>query len=231
MQSAASGELSPPIFPLMKHLASVFRAQQQQNALLWRELVRRPGSVGAICASSRRLAACMASHIDPHPDAPSVVVELGGGTGAITAALRASGLPASRLVVIEHSASLAQHLRQRFEGVCVIHGDAADLPRMLRGGDWPADEAGRPLPIAQIVSGLPLLSIPLPARRRILAAGMQALPAQGRLIQFTYALRAPSPWQQAGLQLLSRERVVFNLPPARVDVLAHPVQGSRWKAA
>ena len=151
----------------MKHLASVFRAQQQQNALLWRELVRRPGSVGAICASSRRLAACMASHIDPHPDAPSVVVELGGGTGAITAALRASGLPASRLVVIEHSASLAQHLRQRFEGVCVIHGDAADLPRMLRGGDWPADEAGRPLPIAQIVSGLPLLSIPLPARRRI----------------------------------------------------------------
>ena len=84
---------------------------------------------------------------------------------------------------------------------------------------------------AQIVSGLPLLSIPLPARRRILAAGMQALPAQGRLIQFTYALRAPSPWQQAGLQLLSRERVVFNLPPARVDVLAHPVQGSRWKAA
>ena len=97
--------------------------------------------------------------------------------------------------------------------------------------DWPADEAGRPLPIAQIVSGLPLLSIPLAARRRILAAGMQALPAQGRLIQFTYALRAPSPWQQAGLQLLSRERVVFNLPPARVDVLAHPVQGSRWKAA
>ena len=59
----------------------------------------------------------------------------------------------------------------------------------------------------------------------------QALPAQGRLIQFTYALRAPSPWQQAGLQLLSRERVVFNLPPARVDVLAHPVQSSRWKAA
>ena len=206
----------------MKHLASVFQSRHQHNALLWRELVRQPGSVGAICASSRRLAACMASHIDPNPDAPSVVVELGGGTGAITSALRACGLPARRLVVIEYSANLAQHLRQHFEGVCVIHGDAADLPAMLQRPDWPADEAGQPLPIAQIVSGLPLLSIAPPDRQRILEAGVQALPPQGRLIQFTYALRAPSPWQQAGLRLLSRKRVMFNLPPARVDVLAHP---------
>ena len=93
---------------------------------------------------------------------------------------------------------------------------------MLQRPDWPADEAGQPLPIAQIVSGLPLLSIAPPDRQRILEAGVQALPPQGRLIQFTYALRAPSPWQQAGLRLLSRKRVMFNLPPARVDVLAHP---------
>ena len=143
-----------------------------------------------------------------------MVVELGGGTGAITSALRACGLPARRLVVIEYSANLAQHLRQHFEGVCVIHGDAADLPAMLQRPDWPADEAGQPMPIAQIVSGLPLLSIAPPDRQRILEAGVQALPPQGRLIQFTYALRTPSPWQQAGLRLLSRKRVMFNLPPA-----------------
>ncbi len=206
---------------MKQHLTSVIR-YQKQHALLWRELMRRPGSVGAVCASSPRLAACMASHIDPDPALPAVVVELGGGTGAITTALRASGLPAHRLVVIEHSANLARHLRQRFEGVRVICGDAADLPDMLRSSDWPADETGQPRPIAHIVSGLPLLSIPLPARRRILAAGAQALPAQGRLIQFTYALRGPSPWQQAGLHLQSRQRVLFNLPPARVDVLVHP---------
>ena len=57
------------------------------QSLFLRELVTQPGTVGAICASSPRLAARMAAWVDTA--APGVVVELGGGTGVITAALLA----------------------------------------------------------------------------------------------------------------------------------------------
>uniref|UniRef100_UPI002FDB4750 class I SAM-dependent methyltransferase n=1 Tax=Ottowia beijingensis TaxID=1207057 RepID=UPI002FDB4750 len=184
------------------------------QSLFLRELVTQPGTVGAICASSPRLAARMAAWVDTA--APGVVVELGGGTGVITAALLARGVASERLVVIEQSAALAAHLRRRFPHIHVVHGVAA------AGADWPCRGAdGAPLPVQCIVSGLPLLSIPLPVRQRILQAGAQALAPGGRLLQFTYAMRGPSLWQGAGLVGQARERVLANLPPARIDVLGH----------
>lgn len=177
----------------------------------------RPGAVGAVCASSRHLAACMAAHVDPA--VPAVVLELGGGTGAITAALLARGVPPARLVVVEHAAPLARHLRRRFAGVHVIHGDAAELALLRQRPGWPLDAQGQPLPVGHIVSGLPLRAMAPPVRGRIVAAGAQALAPGGWLLQFTYALRGPSPWQQAGLALQARTHVMRNLPPARVDVL------------
>ena len=135
------------------------------QSLFLRELVTQPGTVGAICASSPRLAARMAAWVDTA--APGVVVELGGGTGVITAALLARGVAPERLVVIEQSAALAAHLRRRFPHIHVVHGDAAELARLAAGADWPCRGAdGAPLPVQCIVSGLPLLSIPLPVRQR-----------------------------------------------------------------
>jgi phospholipid N-methyltransferase len=190
------------------------------QSLFLRALVTQPGSVGAICASSPRLAARMASYVDPA--AAGLVVELGGGTGVITAALLARGVAPGRLVVIEQSASLAALLARRFAQVRVIHGDAADLARLHAQGLLPQAADGAALAIGCIVSGLPLLSIPPAIRQRILLAGAQALAPGGRLLQFTYALRGPSPWQAAGLERRHSERVLANLPPARIDVLGRP---------
>ena len=190
------------------------------RSLFLRELVTQPAAVGAICASSPRLAERMAAWVDPA--APGVVVELGGGTGVITAALLARGVAPARLVVIEQSAALAAHLRRRFPHIHVVHGDAAELNRLVASADWPCRGAdGAALPVQCIVSGLPLLSIPLPVRQRILQAGAQALAPGGRLLQFTYAMRGPSLWQATGLVGQGRERVLANLPPARIDVLGH----------
>jgi phospholipid N-methyltransferase len=188
------------------------------HSLFLRELVAQPAAMGAVCASSPRLAARMAAWVDPH--APGVVVELGGGTGVITAALLARGVAPQRLVVIEQSAALAAHLKRRFPSIHVVHGDAAELSRLCEAADWPCRGAdGAPLAVGCIVSGLPLLSIPLPVRQRILRAGVQVLAPGGRLLQFTYAVRGPSLWQGAGLVGQARERVLANLPPARIDVL------------
>ncbi|MFT3778770.1 MAG: methyltransferase [Ottowia sp.] len=200
-------------------VARVRRAvARSPQSLFLRELVAQPGAVGAICASSPRLAARMAGHVEP---AAGLVVELGGGTGVITSALLARGVAPERLVVIERSAALADLLARRFPQVGVIHGDAAELARLHAQGLLPPGADGAPLPIDCIVSGLPLLSIPPPARQHILRAGVQALAPHGRLLQFTYALRGASPWQDAGLARLHSERVLANLPPARIDVLGH----------
>ncbi len=196
---------------------------QSPQSLFLRELMAQPGSVGAICASSPRLATRMAEQVDPATH--GLVVELGGGTGVISSALLARGVAPERLVIIEQSDALAALLRRRFPLVRVIHGDAAELAQLQIQGLLPLDAAGAPLPIDYIVSGLPLLSIPLPVRQRILQAGALMLAPQGRLVQFTYALRGPSPWQIGGLVRLRSERVIANLPPARIDVLGHAAAG------
>ena len=187
------------------------------RSLFLRELVTQPMAVGAICASSPHLAARMAALVDPASD--GLVVELGGGTGVITAALLARGVAPQRLVVIEQSPALARHLAQRFPQVRVVQGDAAELALLRAAPDWPRADDGAPLPVCCIVSGLPLLSIPPDLRQRILHAGAQVLAPGGRLLQFTYALRGNSPWQTAGLVMGGCERVLANLPPARIDVL------------
>ena len=192
---------------------------QSPQSLFLRELVTQPGTVGAICASSPRLATRMAEQVDPAT--PGLVVELGGGTGVVSAALLARGVTPGRLVIIEQSEALAALLKRRFPLVRVIHGDAAELAQAHEQGLLPLGPDGAWLPIDFIVSGLPLLSIPLPARQRIVQAGALALAPQGRLVQFTYAMRGPSPWQASGLVRVHSERVIANLPPARIDVLGH----------
>ncbi|HQO53230.1 MAG TPA: methyltransferase domain-containing protein [Ottowia sp.] len=214
-----------PLLTLRAARAGVLRMRRaveqvvngSSHSLFLRALVAQPARVGAICASSPQLAARMAAWVDP--DAPGLVVELGGGTGVITAALLARGVAPQRLVVIEQSPVLARHLAQRFPQVRVVQGDAAELALLQRAPDWPRGDDGAPRPVHCIVSGLPLLSIPPQLRQRILQAGAQTLAPGGRLLQFTYALRGPSPWQVTGLSGCARERVLANLPPARIDVL------------
>lgn len=206
---------APTLRAARRGMARVRRAvARSPQSLFLRELMAQPGSVGAICASSPRLAARMAAWVDPVGD--GWVVELGGGTGVITAALLARGVAPGRLLVVEQSARLAEHLRRRFPHIRVLQGDAAELPALLAQ----ASAGDMALPVRCIVSGLPLLSIPEPCRTRILRAGAAVLAPGGRLLQFTYAPQGASPWQRAGLVCQHRERVLANLPPARIDVLA-----------
>ncbi len=64
-----------------------------------RSWIERPLSIGAVTPSSKMLARAMARYVDPHSDGP--VVELGPGTGPVTAALVESGVDPSRLVLVE----------------------------------------------------------------------------------------------------------------------------------
>ena len=178
------------------------------NLLFLSRLASAPRQIGAVAPSSRSLGRAMAAEL---PEAHQVCVELGGGTGSLTRALLAAGLPAQNLIVIERDARLAAHLRKRFRGVRVIRGEAQQLTSLLR-----AEGIG---PVDAIVSGLPLRSLPRQVGTAIAAESFAALRPGGVFIQFTYWVLPPVP--HAAAAKLSIEGVACghvwrNLPPATV---------------
>ena len=167
-------------------------------------LLLHPRKVGAICPSGRPLARRMAALI---PDAPGLVVEIGAGTGAVTRAILDTGIDRNRLIVIEYSPFFCRILRDRFPGLNIIQGDAAQLTSYL-------PEGAR---VSAVVSSLPLMSLPRPACAAIIAQIISAVRDNGCVIQFTYALWGVSPFLHAGCRRDIRALILRNLPPARVE--------------
>lgn len=174
-----------------------------------REAITNPRNVGALFPSSRTLARRMARHAQI--DARGPVVELGAGTGVVTAALLEHGIPPSRLFAVERSPALAEILRERFPGIQVVCGDACELRPLLEAHA----SARLPGPV-QIVSSLPLRSLPEPVVAAIVREIAALVGTDGAWIQYTYALahrRIPPGFHRRQSSVVWR-----NVPPARVDV-------------
>jgi Phospholipid N-methyltransferase len=163
----------------------------------------KPALVGAICPSSRWLAAAMADAAH----GARMLVELGAGTGAITEALVAHH-PAVPLVAVELQEGLAALLQQRFAQIDVRRAAAHDV----------LAELNRPAPPRTVlVSSLPFQSLPPPWRERTIAAVVAFLrtDAQRRLVQYTYRLKEPFELPgDSKLRWTRVQRVWRNAPPA-----------------
>lgn len=171
--------------------------------------LRRPGELGALTPSSPALARTLAARAGR--DRPGWVVELGPGNGVVTRALLDAGIDPGRLVLVERNASFCRLLRERFPDVRVIEGDACHL------GDLLAE--AHIAPVANVMSGLPLLSMSRDQRRAVLAQIAGVLEPQGVLVQYTYSPGAPVSedlQQELGLAGKRTDWVVANVPPAAV---------------
>jgi len=173
-----------------------------------RSWMEKPLATGAVMPSGKRLARVMAEYVDPTAAGP--VIELGPGTGAVTAALIEQGIEPSRMVLVEFNPTFCRLLRNRYPEATVVQGDAYALRRII----------GTLLrqPAAAVVSGLPLFTKPLKLRLRLLADAFVLLTPGAPFVQFTYALMSPIPRAMSGVRAQASERVWFNLPPARVWV-------------
>lgn len=174
--------------------------------LFMRALWNNPRAVGACSPSSKMLSKVMAEQV-PLP-IKGLVVELGGGTGSVTQALLQRGIPAARLCVVEQSPVLAGLLRKRFPGVTIIQGDAGACQALL---------PGREPYVHAVVSSLPLLSLPKPVVINITREIQSMLARRGTLIQFTYRVGGTSPLA-ASFEPVRSQTILFNLPPAKVEV-------------
>lgn len=188
------------------------------TALFLKRWLRRPFSVGAVVPSGRLLAEAMArTTFSEMKDREGHVVELGAGTGEVTKALLAAGIPAERLALVERDPELAAFLRRHFAGPKIVEGDAARLPKIL------ADQGIGS--VSAVVSSLPLLSLPADVVRGIVEGVFDALPRGGALVQFTYGPAQPVPRSLSqALRLVGSRgpRIWRNIPPAVVWTFRRP---------
>jgi len=194
------------------------RTEKPATAEFYREWLRRPLTVAAVSPSGRRLAGAVAAAVG---EARSIV-ELGGGTGALTEALVARGIP--NLVVIESNPAFCAVLRGRFPGIEVVEGDAAHAPKLLAGSRVPPGSA------EVVVSGLGMLHRPRFEQQLLLEAMVRLLTPAGYIVQFSYSPFFPAArglLAEMGLESRRGTTTWLNLPPASVFIVR---RGSKSRA-
>src|ERR1700733_7397481 len=118
-------------------------------AMFFRRWLANPLQMGSVIPSSSALCQRIVKHTRRAAD--EAVLELGAGTGVVSRALLAGGVPPERLIVVEIVPEMADHLRAMLPGVQVLEGDAKDLPALL-----PNHWHGRS---GTVVCGIPLLPV------------------------------------------------------------------------
>jgi phosphatidylethanolamine/phosphatidyl-N-methylethanolamine N-methyltransferase len=173
--------------------------------LFFRRWLRNPLQMGSIIPSAPALCQRIATAVERAPD--EYVLELGAGTGVVSRALLASGVPADKLVVVEIVPEMASHLSAQLPGVKVICGDAFGLAQALPPAMWQR--------IGTVICGIPLVLLPLERQQAFVRAVEAVAPGRGFLL-YSYCATSPLPYRKLGL---AARRVAFtlaNFPPASV---------------
>jgi len=180
-------------------------AQVKNTSLFLRRWLANPLQMGSVIPSSPVLCRRIAALVQRNED--EVVVELGAGTGVISRALLAAGVPPERLVVVEIVRDMAEHLRGVLPGVNVIQGDAFELAR-----DLPERLHGK---VGTAICGIPLVMLPLDQQRRFVDAVEAVAPGKGFLL-YTYCITSPLPYRKLNLSARREVWTPLNIPPASV---------------
>ncbi|MEL6584793.1 MAG: methyltransferase domain-containing protein [Pseudomonadota bacterium] len=182
------------------------KPSQSELGLFLSQLRRRPNKIVALSPSSTRLARKMCLQIDA---TTGPVIELGAGTGRITRAILASGVPEDQIAAYEINPDFAQSLRAEFPNLRVVEQGAEELRNA------PVERPGA------VISGLPLLTFSEASQSRILTAAFAKMRPGGLFIQFTYGFHTPvarSICKALDLEVEMQSTELWNLPPAQVYV-------------
>ena len=170
------------------------------------QLIRRPTEIRAIAPTARAAAREMARIVTPDMGA---VAEIGAGTGTITRAILARGLPAERLELYELNAAFCDRLRAAFPGTTVHNRPAQDMVNVGRGR------------LDAVISGVPTLPMPDEMQHAIVGSALWMLKPGAPFVQITYGTQPPLSArvrEDLGLTFTRSRRIWLNLPPAQVYV-------------
>ncbi|MBP7335352.1 phospholipid methyltransferase [Niveispirillum sp.] len=192
----------------MIHSHATLRTHKEASAawLFFKRWLANPLSMASITPSAPSLSRLMAEQITRCPD--EVVVEFGGGTGAVTRAILEAGVPADKLYSVERDPELAAYLRRHYSGIHVLEGDVADIKSML-----PEDVRGK---VGTVLVCLPMILIPEEDQRRIVDAIFDIMPPGRAFYSYTYSARSPVKRKALGLKGRRVGFTIANIPPASV---------------
>jgi phosphatidylethanolamine/phosphatidyl-N-methylethanolamine N-methyltransferase len=173
--------------------------------MFFRRWLANPLQMGSVVPSSAALCRRVVDQVRRAPE--EAVLELGAGTGVISRALLAGGVPGDRLFVVEIVPDMAEHLRRVLPGVNVVEGDARALPDLI-AHHW----HGR---IGSVVCGIPLVLLPLAEQRRFIDAIEHVAPGRG-FLHYSYCATSPLPWRKHALTPKREAWTPLNFPPASV---------------
>jgi phosphatidylethanolamine/phosphatidyl-N-methylethanolamine N-methyltransferase len=194
----------------------------------YREFRRTFDTTGSILPSSRNLARAMVWGFR-HRRGPARVLEVGAGTGAVTAEILRHMRPGDQLDIVEINGQFIDVLRRRFAAEALFRTHDV-RSRLIHA---PLEEVEGKGVYDFMVSGLPLNNFPISQVRDIFHAYQRLLKPGGILSYFEYlAIRGlksafVSPSERRRLRVLTRflqrrirawqvrEQLIFmNVPPA-----------------
>ncbi|MGH3567699.1 MAG: class I SAM-dependent methyltransferase [Pseudonocardia sp.] len=138
--------------------------------------MRRPATVGAVAPSSTRLAGVLASVV-PSEGSP-IVVELGPGTGSVSAAIDRRLPAGARHLAIELDTGMVEYLHRTRPLLEVVRGDARHLGALLAEHGVTRVDA--------VVSGLPWALFDAPTQTAILREVTRLIGPTGAFATFAY---------------------------------------------
>lgn len=180
--------------------------------LFTQALLRSPREVGAIAPSSFMLGNRLAAVV-PRKDG-AVIVELGAGTGVVTARIDIRRSPKSTFLAFERNPQLATEVMRRAPSAQVLADDAKNLRIHL--------EERRLATVDAVVCGLPWANFSKEEQNELLDTITDVLSADGVFTTFAYlhALVLPQARQFRDSlatrfdEVLPTRTVFRNLPPA-----------------
>jgi len=143
------------------------------------EYLKNPRSVGAVCPSSKYLAAKMIAGINFGN--AKCIVEYGPGTGVFTDELIKRKNPDTILILIEKDPGFFELLAHKYankQDVFVVNGTAGDVATHLDTHGFEFAD--------YVVSGLPFASLPTEVTEQILRGTCEVLREGGEFITFQY---------------------------------------------
>lgn len=193
---------------------NVSHQRWHDHRLFLSHFTKSPRTVGAIAPSSQSLARMMLDGLALEDGV--TVVELGPGTGAITAEI-ARRLPSIAVcLAIDINPEFTARVAAKWPRIDAICDRAERLVDIVRARDL--------LPVDHIVSGLPFASLPAATARDIVEAIAAALKPGGTFTTFQYAHAFGFSSAATVRESLTRRMgapptrrfVISNLPPALV---------------
>ena len=174
--------------------------------LMFTKFLSHGTNIASVAPSSRFLARQLIKGIDF--DSVKCIVELGAGTGPITAELLKVVKPHTKLIIMERDTDFCNRLRQRFPQADIVESDVAKLEEVL--DQRSVDK------VDHFISGLPLPSFPDELCNTFLTAMARRLSPDGTFRQLTLMPWVYQRFYRSYFSTVKFNFVPLNIPPSGV---------------